>query len=262
MRVIRANGVALHWREDGEPNGIPVLFANSLGTDLRLWDAILPLLPSGYRFIRFDKRGHGLSECPDSPYSMDALVADAEALLDALGVRNAVVVGLSIGGLIAQGLAAKRPDRVRALVLSNTAAKIGTSQMWNDRIAAIESGGIEALSAAIIERWFGQSFRESLAVEPWRAMLERTPKPGYLGCCAAIAAADFTTSTSELQLPAMAIAGSVDGATPPELVSATAALIPNAKFHVIEGAGHLPCVEAPEQYAVLLTDFLRIHAVG
>ncbi len=257
MNVISANNVTLHWCEDGDADGIPVVFANSLGTDLRLWDAVLPLLPKGYRYIRYDKRGHGLSACPDGPYAMDDLVADAEALIEGLGLKEVIFVGLSIGGMIAQGLAAKRPDLVRAMVLSNTAAKMGEAAMWNDRINAIRAGGIGSMSEAILDRWFGPAFRNSLEVQPWGAMLERTPLEGYLGCCAAIAGTDLTESTAALRLPAMAIAGSADGASPADLVAGTAALIPDAACHVINDAGHLPCVEAPAEYAALLTNFLK-----
>ncbi|MEZ5867277.1 MAG: alpha/beta fold hydrolase [Defluviimonas denitrificans] len=108
MHMLDLGDLSLHWREDGDPSGAPVVFANSLGTDFRLWDKVVPLMPKGLRLIRYDKRGHGLSSCPPGPYGMGALVRDAERLLDALGVRDCVFVGLSIGGMIAQGLAVKR----------------------------------------------------------------------------------------------------------------------------------------------------------
>jgi 3-oxoadipate enol-lactonase len=257
MHIAKLDGIALNYREDGDPNGAPVVFANSLGTDLRLWDKVLPLLPQGLRLIRFDKRGHGLSEAPPAPYSMGALVTDTERLLDHLNVRDCVFVGLSIGGLIAQGLAVKRMDQVRAMVLSNTAAKIGTQQMWQDRIDAIEAGGIEALADAVMERWFSRAFRQSDELLAWRNMLTRTPQAGYVGCSQAIAGTDFITPTSGLRLPTLAIAGSEDGSTPPDLMRETADLIPGSRFHLIRGAGHLPCVEAPEEYARVLTDFLK-----
>ncbi|NNF92331.1 MAG: alpha/beta fold hydrolase, partial [Boseongicola sp.] len=187
MAIAQVNGVSLHYREDGVPEGRPVVFANSLGTDLRLWDPILPHLPGGLRIVRYDKRGHGLSDCPPPPYSMGALVSDAEALLDVLNIRDAVFVGLSIGGMIAQGLAIKRLDQIRAMVISNTAVKIGTKEMWDDRIAAVRSGGIEALADAVLERWFSKPFRASPELTQWRNMLIRQPRDGYIGCSAAIA---------------------------------------------------------------------------
>ncbi|MFT6452886.1 MAG: 3-oxoadipate enol-lactonase, partial [Halocynthiibacter sp.] len=115
--MISVGDISLHVQEDGDPNGAPIVFANSLGTDLRLWDKVVPLLPEGLRIIRFDKRGHGQSDVPDAPYSMGQLITDTERLLDALEVRDAVFVGLSIGGMIAQGLAVKRLDMLRAIVL-------------------------------------------------------------------------------------------------------------------------------------------------
>ncbi len=257
MKIARLSGIDLHYREDGDPDGAPVVFSNSLGTDLRLWDKVVERLPHGLRIIRYDKRGHGLSACPTSPYSMGMLVTDIERLLDHLEVQNCVFVGLSIGGMIAQGLAVKRMDLVRAMVISNTAAKIGTAEMWQDRIAAVRAGGITALSDAILERWFSKGFRAGDEIVLWSNMLERQPDEGYMGCSAAISGTDLMAPTSGLRLPTLAIAGSEDGSTPPDLVRETADLIPGSRFHLIRGAGHLPCVEAPDEYAEVLSGFLK-----
>ena len=255
-RWIDVNGVGLHVREDGDPNGAPLVFANSPGTDLSLWDEVLPHLPAGLRIIRYDKRGHGLSDCPPGPYSMGALVRDAETVLDALEVRDALFVGLSIGGMIAQGLAVKRLDQVRALVLSNTAAKIGTPEMWQERIDAVNTGGIASLSGAIIDRWFGRDFLAQPEAALWRNMLERQPADGYAGCCAAISGTDFYTPTSGLRLPCLGISGSEDGSTPPDLVRETVELIPGSRFELMRRVGHLPCIERPAEFAALLNGFL------
>ena len=257
MHMADLGDVALHYRIDGPEDGAPVVFANSLGTDMRLWDPILPLLPAGLRILRYDKRGHGLSTCPAAPYTMGALVSDAERLMDQLGFTNALFVGLSIGGLIAQGLAVKRLDLVRAMVLSNTGAKIGTKALWDDRIAGVQSGGIEALADATMERWFSKAFLATPELALWRNMLTRQPDAGYAGCSAAISGTDFYATTASLRLPTLGIAGSEDGATPPDLVRETVDLIPGSQFHLIRKAGHLPCVEQPEEYARLLTDFMR-----
>ena len=257
MKIADFGDVQLHYRVDGPEDGAPVVFANSLGTDFRLWDPILPLLPAGLRIIRYDKRGHGLSSCPKAPYSMGALVHDVERLLDKLAVRDAVFVGLSIGGLIGQGLAVKRLDLVRALVLSNTAARIGTKEIWDARIKGVRDGGIESLADAVMERWFSKAFRATPELTLWRNMLVRQPDEGYIGCSQAISGTDFYTPTAGLRLPVLGIAGSEDGATPPDLVRETAALVPGSSFHLIRKAGHLPCVEAPEDYAQVLTQFLR-----
>ncbi|WP_416882793.1 3-oxoadipate enol-lactonase [Marivita sp.] len=257
MKTVTSNGAVLHVQVDGPDTGPMVMFANSLGTDLRVWDPLLPHMPKGLRIVRFDNRGHGLSDCPAAPYDMDTLVFDAEAVVEALGLTNVAFVGLSIGGLIGQGLAARRPDVMRALVLMDTAAKIGSPEMWGERIAAVQSGGLEPMGDAILDRWFAPEMRnDATRLAPWRNMLIRTPVDGYVGCCAAIAGADFTASTAALTLPVMAMAGSEDGATTPELVEATAKLC-NAAFHVIANAGHLPCVEAPETVGALISDFLK-----
>ncbi|MDF9304811.1 3-oxoadipate enol-lactonase [Tritonibacter mobilis] len=257
MRLARLQNAMLHWREDGSPDGPAVIFANSLGTDLRLWDAVIARLPQNLRLIRYDKRGHGLSSCPEGPYSIDDLAEDALELLDYAGVSSCVFVGLSIGGMIGQTLAARAPDRISALVLSNTAAKMGETQMWLDRIQAIETGGIASLSDAVMARWFAPAFLETDAHIPWRHMLERTPEAGYIASCHAIANADLHAQTKTLLQPTLGIAGRYDGASPPALVEATIDLIENARFNVIEDSGHLPCVEAPGAYAGMLTDFIK-----
>ncbi|WP_425079835.1 3-oxoadipate enol-lactonase [Ruegeria denitrificans] len=256
MMIADLGDVKLNYRIDGPPDGAPIVFANSLGTDLHLWDAVLPYMPDGLRIIRYDKRGHGQSSVPHAPYSMGALVRDAEALLDHLQVRDCVFVGLSIGGMIAQGLAVKRMDQIRALVLSNTAAKIATPSIWQERIQAVREGGIEALADATMERWFSREFRRAQNHLPWRDMMVSQPVEGYLGCCAAIAGTDFYTPTSGLRLPTLGIAGSEDGSTPPDLVRETIDLVPGSRFQLMRRAGHLPCVEKPAEYAEILTGFL------
>lgn len=257
MPHVHLNNIDIHYRDEGTADGPALVFANSLGTDLHLWDAILPHLPKGLRLIRYDKRGHGQTSVPPAPYAMGTLVRDAEALLDHLDIRDCVFVGLSIGGLIAQGLAVKRLDLVRCMVLSNTAARIGNQKLWQERIDAVRVGGIEALADATMERWFSRYFLARPELQTWRDMLTGQPDEGYIGCSAAISGTDFYTPTSGLRLPTLGIAGSEDGATPPDLVRETTQLIPGSEFHLMRRTGHLPCVEAPEAYAARLTQFLQ-----
>lgn len=259
MQVLTRPFGTLHIRIDG-PQGAPaVVFANSLGTDLRLWDAILPLMPPGLRLVRYDKRGHGLSD-QGGGTRIDDHADDAIAVIESLGSGPVVLVGLSIGGLIAQVVASQRPDLARALVLSNTAARLGTAQSWQARIDAITANGLASIADAVMERWFAAPFRTSPACAPWRNMLLRTPVDGYIAACQALATADQRHATAALRLPTLVIAGSEDGASPSDLVQATAALIPEAAFHVISGAGHLPCVETPEAWAAIVAPFLKAHA--
>jgi 3-oxoadipate enol-lactonase len=255
--TVTRGDIVLHVRIDGvdDPAAPTVVFANSLGTNLHLWDPVMDMLPKGIRYIRWDKRGHGQSSVPAGPYTMGQLVGDAEAVCDALNVRDCVFVGLSVGGMIAQGLAVKRMDIVRALVLSNTGAKIGTPAIWADRIAAVKAQGLEAMADGVMQRWFGPEFYGTPAMQPWQQMLIDTPIEGYTGVCAAISGTDFFTPTSGLRLPTLGIAGSDDKATPADLVRETVDLIPGSSFQLIRRTGHLPCGEKPEEYAQILTDF-------
>jgi 3-oxoadipate enol-lactonase len=259
MQVLTRPFGALHIQTDG-PEGAPaVVFANSLGTDLRLWDAVLPLLPPGLRLVRYDKCGHGLSDHGGGTRIEDH-AADAIEVIEALGGGPVVFVGLSLGGLIGQVVASQRPDLVRALVLSNTATRLGTLESWQARIDAVASHGLGSIADAVMERWFAAPFRASPACGPWRNMLLRTPAEGYVAACHALATADQSSATAALRLPTLVIAGSEDGASPPDMVQATAALIPGAAFHIIPGAGHLPCVETPAAWAAIVSPFLKAHA--
>ncbi|WP_304617177.1 3-oxoadipate enol-lactonase [Paracoccus sp. (in: a-proteobacteria)] len=257
MQALMRPGGALHIRIDGPADAPRLLMLNSLGTDLRLWDGLMPHL-RGFRVIRYDKQGHGLSDLWDGTSIADH-AADAVAVIEAAGAP-VTLVGCSIGGLIAQAVAAARPDLARALVLSNSAAKLGTAESWNQRIAAVEAGGTESIADAVMERWFAAPFRASPDLALWRNMLARTAAPGYTAACRALASGDQTEATRALRLPALVIAGAEDGASPPDLVRATAGLIAGAEYHLIPGAGHLPCVETPAAMVALLIPFLERHA--
>lgn len=259
MQVLTRPFGALHIRIDG-PEGAPaVVFSNSLGTDLRLWDAVLPLLPSDLRIVRYDKRGHGLSDHAGG-MKIEDHAADAIAVIEATGHGPVVFVGLSIGGLIGQVVASQRPDLVRALVLSNTAARLGTAESWQARIDAVTADGLALIADAVMDRWFAEPFRTSPACALWRNMLLRTSVEGYIAACHALASADQRGATAALRLPTLVIAGSEDGASPPDLVQATADLILGAAYRVLPGAGHLPCVETPAAWSAIVSPFLKEHA--
>lgn len=265
MPFLKTNGVNTHYEDNGAPSAKTIVFANSLGTDFRIWNDVIAPLPKEVRVIRYDKRGHGLSECPPHPYSINDLASDVQSLLRQLNVTNCLFVGLSIGGLIAQELILNFPGLVRAAVLSNTAAKIGNQEMWQTRIEMAQSNKLAEMAPSIIERWFSRSFRqnEPAATEGWQAMLSRMPGEGYAGCCHAIMAADFSDKTASFDLPIWVIAGSEDGATPPNLVRATAELIPNCRYLEFDGAGHLTCVEEPKKYSSHLGKIMEeVFTVG
>lgn len=265
MQFARINDITLHYQVIGASNDKPVLvFANSLGTDLRIWRDVIVRFAGDFAMVLYDKRGHGLSDVGDITPSMDLHVADLAGLLDFLSVRQAIICGLSVGGLIAQGLLAARPDLVRALILCDTAHKIGTEETWNARITAVEQNGIDSIADGVLEKWFTPAFRrpENSAYHGYRNMLIRQPVTGYTGTCAAIRDADFTEAAKRITVPTICIVGDQDGSTPPDLVLSTARLIPGARYEVIRDAGHIPCVEQPEALTEVLRAFIDLVISG
>jgi 3-oxoadipate enol-lactonase len=253
------NGNTIHYQTIGGPPGKPALvFINSLGTDFRIWRDVIIRFAGEYPIITYDKRGHGLSDVGDAPYTMDDHISDLEMLLDRLEVRNAIICGLSVGGLIAQGLYARRRDLARALILCDTAHKIGNDELWNARIRAVEDEGIAAIADGILERWFTGTYRraDNPDFAGYRNMLTRTPAAGYAGTCAAIRDTDYTGAARQIGVPTICIVGDQDGATPPDLMLETAQLIPAARYEVIPDAGHLPCIEQPERLAEVMRAFI------
>jgi 3-oxoadipate enol-lactonase len=250
----------LHYRLDGPMDGPVLVLNHALGLNLTMWDAVVPLLPPGLRILRYDPRGHGGSDVPAPPYGMGALIHDAERLLDHLGVRDCVCLGVSMGGLVAQGLAVKRLDLVRGLVLSNTAARIGTPWFWADTIAAVRHGGLAAIHDGAMEALFSPAFRKGAEFDHWQDLMRSMAVDGWMGCAAAIAGTDFYQTTAALTLPTLVIGSDRDASTPPDLVRETGGLIRGSRFELIRGAGHFPMIEAPEPYAAILAEFL--NAIG
>lgn len=255
LRFAAANGAVLH-HVIREGRGRPVVFANSLGTDLRIWQAVVAGLDPEMPVLLWDKRGHGLSE--EGETDMAGHAADLAGLMDLHGLTGALVCGVSVGGMIAQQLAHDRPDLVAGLLLSNTGHRIGDAATWNARIEAVVQGGIAAISEPILERWLSPGYRaahpEMLA--GWRMMLTRTPASGYAAVCRAIRDADLTEVARGIAVPTLCLACSDDGATPPELVSALAALVPGAEYRCLDRAGHLPCIERPDEVAAMIREML------
>ncbi|WP_108659844.1 3-oxoadipate enol-lactonase [Acuticoccus kandeliae] len=259
MPFVTLDGVVVHYEARPAAAGAPtILFSNSLGTDFRIWDPIVARLPDSFGLVRYDKRGHGLTDLAKAD-TLDAHVGDAVGLLDHLGLGKVVVCGLSVGGLIAQGFAAAHPDRLAALILCCTGAKVGAPADWNARIKAVEEGGIVSLAGPIMERWFSPAFHraEPAILAGMTNMLVRQPDDGYAAVCRMLRDTDLREAAGRVSVPTLAIAGSEDKATPPDLVRGTADLIPGARFRLIEGAGHIPCVEAPDALAGHLLEFLK-----
>ena len=259
MAFVRINGVLLHYRLHG-PAGAPALaLVNSLGTDDRIWDPVVDLLADDYRIISYDKRGHGLSDAPPGDYSLDDHIDDLSGLLDHIGVDRFALAGVSIGGVIAQGFAVRYGARLAALVLCDTAPKFADPAFWTARIDAIRSNGLASITDGIMERWFSPRFRSEHPDElaGWRNMFERSDLDGYIASCATLRDTDLTAAIGTISAPTLVVVGEEDGSSPVELVRATAAAIPGARFEIIPSAGHIPSIEQPAALAALIIPFLK-----
>lgn len=259
MHFITVNEQLLHFQDAGNPTGTALVFVNSLGTDLRIWDALVSHFAADYRIIRHDKRGHGLSGCPQPPYTIRQHADDLAGLLDELQIGKAILIGISVGGMIALDFAAQHPQRLEKLVLCDTAPKIGTPEMWNERIAALRAHGMAHLGAAILARWFAPAFAAAQpdAYGGYGNMLTRTPVDGYTGTCEAIRDADLWPQVGKIRAPTLVLCGAEDMATPPAQAQQLTAALPNANCTIIDGAAHLPCIEQPQVMAAAIAKFLK-----
>lgn len=264
MAFLDCGNFVLHYRVDGAADKPALLFANSLGSDLRIWDGVAARLAARFRVIRYDLRGHGLSEAPAPPYSAADLAGDAVALLDALEIRDALICGVSVGGLVAQAVALNYAERVRGLVLSDTGARIGTAEAWQQRIDKVRADGVDSLVQMTMERWFAAGFREKCPadVRGYSLMLRQSSADGYIGTCAALRDTDFRQAVTGIRRPTVVLCGAEDIATPPELGRELAGAIPGARFALIENAAHLPCVEQPAAVADCVMQFLQEVKLG
>jgi 3-oxoadipate enol-lactonase len=252
------NGIVIHHQVIAAAAGKPKLvFANSLGTDFRIWRDVVVRLAGDFSVLMYDMRGHGLSDTGTPPYRIEDLSADLAALIEHTGFGPAIVCGVSVGGLTAQSLAVERPDLVRALILCDTAPKVGTSESWDERTRVVREGGIEVIADKVLGGWLTEQWRtsEKAALAGYRNMLTRTPVDGYLGTVAALRAADLTEAVRTIAVPALCVVGEEDKTTTPEMVGAMAKSIPGARYEVIRNAGHIPSIEQPEALAAMIRAF-------
>ncbi|MFN3575870.1 MAG: alpha/beta fold hydrolase [Tabrizicola sp.] len=253
MTLVWLDDLRLNADLSGPATAQPVVLIHGLGLDARVWQALMPAL-GGHRVLRLDLRGHGRSDTPKPPFAMGALVRDVERLIDHFGLTGTVVLGAGEGGLIAQGLAAKRLDLVRGLVLTGSATRFANPSIWQARLARLRDAGpdLEADCAALL----GPRWRQSPALAEVRAMLETTRPDGWIGLATAVATADFYQTTASLRLPTLVLAGGDDRRTPPDLQRELADLVPGADFRLIRGGGHLAMLTHTAAFSEPLLDFL------
>jgi 3-oxoadipate enol-lactonase / 4-carboxymuconolactone decarboxylase len=241
----------------GTPNSPVLILSNSLGADLHMWDELVPYLLPFFRVLQYDTRGLGDSEATPDPYTIDLLGNDVIALLDQLNIQDACFCGLSMGGLIGQWLALNKPDRIKKIILSNTAAKIGDHTRWNTRIKTISDQGMNAIAEEMMERWFTEPFRQlhSVRVNSIRQSFIMSDPLGYCNCCMAIRDADFTNTISSILIPTLIISGDEDPVTTVDHAMYLNERIKDSKLIVLH-AKHLSAAELPKIYAQALIDFL------
>ena len=257
MNLININNTILHYEYLNNHRDTTFLFINSLGTDFRIWDGVVAQLKHYGNIIRFDKQGHGLSSLSDKTQSIQHYAEDVLGLMDALGIEKAVVIGLSIGGIIGQYLAVHHANRLEKLILSNTAPKIGADEGWNTRINQVKTEGLASITEGVMKVWFSENFHQNRPQElqGYKTMLSNTNLEGYLRACVAIRDNDLRAQIGAIETPTLCFAGSVDGSTPPDLVKTMADAIPNAQYVLIDGVGHIPCVEVPQTVFHHIVDF-------
>jgi 3-oxoadipate enol-lactonase len=251
------DGCRLSYVLSGRHEAPALVLSNSLGTTHRLWDGQLDRLERLFRVLRYDTRGHGESGAPAGDYSLSRLGRDVLSLMDHVAIARAHIGGISLGGITALWLGVHAPDRVHRLLLANTAARIGSTESWGERMQLVANGGLAAIADATMERWFTRGFREAqpATVAGIRAMLLAVPAAGYLGCCAALRDADLRPRTGQVRLPTLVITGTHDPATPPEDGRWLAGTIPAATLVEFDAA-HLTNVECAAAFGDALAGFL------
>lgn len=256
---LQLDGLRLHVRKEG--NGPCVTLLHALGANHAIWDAQAEALAQRFTVLRPDLRGHGRSDAPAGAYSLDMLAGDIVAMWDALHVEQSHVVGISLGGFIAQHLALGWPERIGRLVLADTSSGYPpeAAAQWPARIRTVLEEGLHGLVPATLERWFTSPYRERHAERVCEIgrIIETTPRQGYAGCCHAIAGLATTNRLSQIATPALVLVGEQDVGTPVSMARTLAEGIPGAELRVIEQAAHLSNVEQPAVFNRLLLDFLR-----
>ncbi|MFJ4290558.1 3-oxoadipate enol-lactonase [Cupriavidus sp. NPDC089707] len=251
-------GARLFYTVDGPESAPAIVFSNSLGTDHTMWAPQAATLAGRFRVVRYDTRGHGLSTAPGDAFTVEQLGQDVIAILDALGIGQAVFCGLSMGGLTGMWLSIHAPERFSRIVLANTAARIGNAQGWNTRIDTVLRDGLGVMVAPSVERWFTPGFAATAdrALDGLRNVLAGLDPRGYAANCAAVRDADFRETVSSITVPVLVIAGIHDPSTTAQEGRALADAIPGARFIELPAA-HISNFEQPGRFTAALIDFVR-----
>jgi 3-oxoadipate enol-lactonase len=257
MAFVDLKGAKFHYQIDGAESSPVLILSNSLASALTMWEPQVGPFSKHFRLVRYDQRGHGQTAVTPGPYMSAQLGQDVVSLMDALKIKTAHFLGLSMGGAAGQWLATNAPDRVNKLVLCNTAAKFGTPDVWAARIEAVRTGGMAAVAQGTIERWFTQGFREKTPAVPEgiKKTLLATNPAGFIACSEAIRDHDSQEYIRGIRKPTLVIAGTHDAGTPPAANKLIAERIPGAKYVELPCA-HLSNLECADQFTKTVLDFL------
>ena len=267
VEKVKVNGAEIAARVDGDAGKPWIVLSNSLACTHESWRLQMPLLTKTHRVLRYDTRGHGQSSAPPAPYSMDLFASDLVGLMDHYGIEKADILGLSMGGMTALGVAINHPSRVNRLICS--AARSDSIppfvDSWNTRIAAIRAaGGMQGVVDFTIERWFTQGFREANPdiVEEAKRMILATDMEGYIACAEALKGLDYKRSLGSISAPSLFIAGAQDGGAPPAAMREMATLTPGAGFVEIAPASHIIILENPDAFNATVGSWLAGEPVA
>ena len=260
----KVNGIETNYEIHGKEGAPWLTFSHSLACTLRMWEPQVAEFQDRWHILVYDTRGHGASEAPKGPYTLDMLAEDLKQLLEHLDIEKTHYVGLSMGGMIGQTLVLKEPDVFDRVVLADTghAQTPETRKQWEERIKTAESKGMQPLVQGTLERWFTEPFRKSQpeVVKRIADLIQGTPVPGYVGCCQAIANLNTTARLKDIQRPVLAITGEQDAAAPGTRYIGEH--VPGAKTVVIPQAAHIANLEQPEAFNRALREFLSSPASG
>ena len=258
IRKIRVNGVKIAYRFDGPEGGRVVMMSNSLMSDHTMWDVTVPVLAERYSVLRYDTRGHGRSGTTPGPYSIAMLADDAVGLMDALGIRQVHFVGLSMGGMIAQQIGARCPERVYSLSLCDTASEMPPRSIWKERFSIARGQGVAGLVESTIQRWFTAPFiaRDPQSIEKVRRMISGTGTKGYIACGSAVRDMAQTTMLLQVKAPTLILVGRQDPGCNVEKATVLNRMIDGSQMVVLEDAAHLSNIEQPQAFNSALRAFI------
>jgi len=260
---IEANGISVGYDLTGNPDGEVITLSHSLATTREMWWPQIEALEANYRVLRYDTRGHGETDGPDEPYSIPLLAKDLVALLEALKIDKTHFVGLSMGGMIGQLLAATRRELLKTVTLCATTCQMPkeATPAWDERIVLAGAKGMDALVESTVERWFTRTYIDSstASLDRVREMIRQTPPQTFIRCGQMIKVLAQLDMLKEIQSPTLVVVGAEDPSTPPAASKLIKEHITGAEMEIISQASHLLNVEQAESFNERLLQFLNTH---